>query len=599
MAKSSALQSANANVVAAALAPYIDPTLPTRDRYRLDPWAHVDDGHVVIQDLESKTPQIWVPYQHQKDLVEAWVDLDYLAETALQGMPIVRLRNVLEEKSRQMGMTWALAWAILWLIMYHPVSLLCVHEHLAELDDGGQAATVKSLFGRILFMARGKLTPETCVWPDDLRPLRHLNARQRPSVISNPLRGGFVTAEGQGPDPARGSTFHGVLLEEAARIPWSEQVEASVASVCPDGRLYNSTPHGTGNTYGRLVKTRPANFRFLRHHWSVHPLYGRGLHVAGADPGTCEMCAGNERGDTWDASDPTCHRYPGKLTSPWYDRAVLGMTDQTVSQELEIDYTGALTGRVYPEFSDEIHVVDEIPYNPRLPIMTAWDYGVGTTAVAILQETATEILQIGELEVHDAIPDNVVPALLDVLADLGVPLIELEPQFTRDWLGVGDPAGDARTPTTGEPLTTAYSKLGFTIQSRKRSIDETIRATKRVLQGRPKEYRISAATCPLTIEHWRENRWPTNREGVVSPNATEPKNDQHNHIMRALAYLLTWLFPAPSVDAALEHATSGFEPSALDELNEDARGDARAYPGFEIDDRGHGDDGGLRPDMGL
>jgi hypothetical protein len=71
----------------------------------------------------------------------------------------VRLHNVLEEKSRQMGMTWALAWAILWLIMYHPVSLLCIHEHLAELDDGGRAATIKSLFGRIRFMAKGELDP--------------------------------------------------------------------------------------------------------------------------------------------------------------------------------------------------------------------------------------------------------------------------------------------------------------------------------------------------------------------------------------------------------------------------------------------------------
>jgi hypothetical protein len=119
------------------------------------------------------------------------------------------------------------------------------------------------------------------------------------------------------------------------------------------------------------------------------------------------------------------------------------MTDEQVAQELEIDYAGALTGRVYREFNNEVHVVDEIPYDETLPIITAWDYGVGTTAIAILQETATSIDQIGELEVHDAIPDNVVPALLDTLADLGVPLQELEPQFTREWLGVGDPAGDA------------------------------------------------------------------------------------------------------------------------------------------------------------
>lgn len=589
--KTQMLEEANGNIRAASLAPYIDPTLPTRDRYRLDPWAHVDDGHVVIEDVVTMQPIIWTPYSHQREAVEAWMDLDYLAETAKFGRPILRFRNVLEEKSRQMGLTWALGWAILWTLMYHRVAMLGVHEHLAELDDGGSAATTDSLFGRILYMAKGELEVGQSVWPDQYKPV-HLQFKTRPSIIRHTLRpGSHFAAEGQGPSPARGRHYGAILLDEAARIPWSEAVEASVRAACPEGRFYNSTPYGTGNTYGRLIKTRPTSFQFLRHHWSSHPIYGKGLHVAGSKPRSCKLCRGNERGDTWTAANPTCHRYPGKLTSPWYDRAVIEMTDQAISQELEIDYAGALTGRIYPEFTNDVHVLPEIPYDDRLPILTAWDYGVDTTAIAIFQETPLELLQIGELEVHDAIPDNVVPALLDTLADLGVPLQELEPQFTREWLGVGDPAGDARTPTTGEPLTTAYAKLGFVVQSKKRSIDETIRATKRVLQGRPKEYRVSAATCPLTIEHWRENRWPTDREGTVSPKATEPKNDRHNHMMRAIAYLTTWLYPAPTVEEALEGATSGAERSLLDEMAEDDRDGSPVFGEF--------DDGGLRPDMGF
>jgi hypothetical protein len=39
--------------------PWVNETLPQTDRYKLDPWAHVDDGHVIIQDLETMTPQIW------------------------------------------------------------------------------------------------------------------------------------------------------------------------------------------------------------------------------------------------------------------------------------------------------------------------------------------------------------------------------------------------------------------------------------------------------------------------------------------------------------------------------------------------------------
>lgn len=559
-------------VVAAALqegplarvAPWVDRSLPETDRYRLDPWAHVEDGHVIVPDLVTMEAKIWTPYQHQIDATEAWLDLGHLRETAKTGVPVLRFRNVHEEKSRQMGMTWGIAWPLLWAVMYHRVSLLAIHQHLAELDDGGAAATIKSLFGRMLYMAKGELEVGKTVWPDHLRPLRRLQWKSRPSIIQNVITNGFLTAEGATPDPARGARFHGILLDEAARIPWSEAVHASVSRACPSGMFYNSTPYGSDNTYGRLAKQRPRNFLFLRHHWSIHPLYSEGLHVAGDDP-DCELCDGNRRGDAWDAEQPTCHRYPGKLTSPWFDRAVLDLTDEQVAQELEINYSGALTGRVYPEFNDEIHVLPHIPYDPRLPIETAWDYGVRATTVAILQETATEIRQIGEVELGaditgtgtPAIPDTVVPELLDVLADLGVPLAELEPQFTRDWLGVGDIAGDAATPTTGEPLTAAYAKLGFTIQAKKRAVDETIRTTKRVLLGRPKRYVISGLTCPRTIEHWRENRWPTGRDGNITPNAREPKNDRHNHMLRGLAYYFTWKYPAPSIDEALTMATSG------------------------------------------
>lgn len=559
----------------ARVSPWVDRSLPETDRYRLDPWAHVEDGHVIVPDVVTMQPKIWTPYTHQVEAAEDWIDLPHLLATAQAGEPELRFRNVHEEKSRQMGMTWGLAWPILWALMYHRVALLCIHEHLSELDDGGSAATIDSLFGRILYMAKGELDVGESVWPEYLRPTRYLQWKHRPSIIRNVLRPGtHLTAEGQGPDPARGRKYKAILLDEAARIPWSEQVNASTRAACPDGRFYNSTPYGTGNTYGRLAKERPSNFIFRRDHWSIHPLYSIGLHVAGADP-KCAQCAGNRAGVEWDAEHPElAHRYPAKLTSPWYDRAVLDLTDEQVAQELEIDYSGALTGRVYPEFNMERHVLPEVPYEPSLPIITAWDYGVGTTAVAILQETATEIRQIGELEMGDAYPEIVVAALLDTLADLGVPFSELEGQFTRTWLGVGDPAGDAKTPREGaEPLTTAYAKLGFTIQSRRRSIDETIRATKRVLQGRPKRYLVSAATCPKTIEHWRENRWPTGRDGQVSPNATEPKNDKHNHMMRAVAYLLTWLYPAPALEEALHDATSGYEKGgAIEDLMADERG---------------------------
>jgi hypothetical protein len=42
-------------------------------------------------------------------------------------------------------------------------------------------------------------------------------------------------------------------------------------------------------------------------------------------------------------------------------------------------------------------------------------------------------------------------------------------------------------------------------------------------------------------------------------------------MMRAIAYLLTWLYPAPSVEEALEGATSGNEPGGLQDYYDDQR----------------------------
>lgn len=112
------------------------------ERYRLDPWAHCDDGHVWVLDLETMQPVPFDPWPHQRELVETWMDLDYLRESG-----ILRLRSTFEEKSRQMGMTWDIAWACCWMLMYHDIPGLALSLKANDLADSG--FTVDSFFGRI------------------------------------------------------------------------------------------------------------------------------------------------------------------------------------------------------------------------------------------------------------------------------------------------------------------------------------------------------------------------------------------------------------------------------------------------------------------
>lgn len=533
-------------------------------RFALDPLAHLEAGHVLMLGLaEDDDPDAeefgeegssillkrvpFEPYQHEIELMHAWPDLDYLARTAKTGDPVLRWNNVHEEKSRQMGITWTAAYVLLWALTYHPTAALALHLKKSKVDDGGSTNTPESIFGRIRFMAESNTADGGSTWPEHVRPAAFLEFRggNDPDVV-NRLTGSRITGVGATEDPGRGGTYTNALIDEAARIPWGSAVQASLIRACPRGRFYNSTPHGKDNMYYGLKEPKRRSMIYLRHHWSVHPLYGRDKHVAGEDP-DCSMCANTRAGVEWDATIPVAHRYPGKLTSPWYEEQILEMDDETVAQELDISYERSLEARVYPEFSAEVHVVPFIEFAPDVSIEFSWDYGADTTAVGIWQDYNDVLCKIGELEAHDMAPEDVAKALRNTLQDLGVPIAHTGPSFTRQMFMVGDVAGKQRQQATARTLEDDYRAQGFNINSMPQQTTRTLFAMKRLLLGRPKPIRYSAATCPKTIRHMEQNRYETDRHGNRKP-SNEIKNDEHNHMCRADAYYVTWKFPPPRVD---------------------------------------------------
>lgn len=548
------------------------------DRYARDPFAHLDDGHVKILDVVTLDEVTFHAYDHQREIGHAWIDVPSLLKT---GIPF--WRNVHEEKSRQMGITWILAWLELWATMYHEYPGLVLHLNFSEVDDGGSGSTTDSFFGKMRYI-HDRL-PEEFRAPVDFKYglVRHRYRGER----------AYVAAEGATPDPGRGGRYKRGILDESARIPFGEAAHQALSRAIPTGRLYNSTPFGQGNVYYRLREERPAGYTFLRHHWSDHPVYGRGLHVAGMKPRSCEACAGNAKGIPWDAQHPhRAHRYVGKLVSPWYDAAVAELTDTQVAQELDIDYTASLTARVYTEFNEDVHVVDEgIPYDPKLDIDLMWDYGLDVTSVVVAQDHPHQLAVIGLLEVGDdvngqtATPDVVSELLVEYLAELGVPMKRLTRQWTLQMTAVGDPSGEGRDLATGRPLIREYRKHGFAISAPPRyTVPQTITAAKRLLSGKPKPVRICGIKAREFARHLANNRWPTNAQGDRSINSTKPKDDIHNHACRAFAYYCAKRFPPPPVEELIGKITAG--------------GSAPPLPGVVRRSTGKVDEG-LHPDMKL
>lgn len=518
-----------------------------------DPFAHLDAGHVTILDLETLDDVVFDPYDHQRQIVREWLDLERLAKTGE-----LRFENAHEEKSRQMGVTWILAWCALWVVKYHAAPGIVLHLNATEVDDGGRASTPDSFFGKIRFM-EGRMPEE------HKTPLRFARSPSSSRIINQARPNAYIVGESATPDPGRGGRYAWGIIDEAARIPFGESAHKALSRAIPKGRLYNSTPYGEDNVYFRLRRDRPRGYRFMRHHWSLHPVYGAGQHIAAAlddrrdvvvDAARgCDQCKHTLAGVKWTAQDPVSHRYPGQLTSPWYEEAILEMTDEDVAQELDIDYEASLPARVYGEFTSEMHVVEDgIDFDPAFGYELAFDYGLDTTSVIILQDAPDSLRAIGEVEiVGDAIPDVVVPQLVEELKDIGVSEERLARKWTLQVLAVGDPAGEGRELSTGKPLVSHYKRLGWGIVAPKRyTVARTVVAVKRVLMGKPKPLRVCAIGCPELIRHMKSNRWPTDRHGKRVITAKQPLDDEHNHMARALAYYVTYKYPPPPIGEMID-----------------------------------------------
>lgn len=498
-------------------------------------------------------------FPDQETTIAAWLDLEHLAETGE-----LVFRNLVVEKSRQIGETWLFAVVMLWALLFHPVQGLALHRKAAEIADRG--FSVKSLFGKIRYAYR-RLPAEAM--PASSTLTFHPFSVD-PAKIVNEHTGATWHGEAQSDDPGRGGTFDAVLVDEAAFVRHGESVYAAIDEACPEGKALLSTPFGSDNFHARLADEEPEGWRYLRLHWSTHPIYSKGLHVAGLEPErqptaemadvarSCPLCRGNRRGFKWNPKAPRAHRFPGRLTSPHYDRAVIGKTIEQVASELDIDRERSLTARVYDEFSSEVHVYRgpdgreaEIPYDPLLPIELGWDYGLDCTAVVIAQDAPTEYRIIGEVEVYDRpgetpIPEVVAPLVRQELVALGVEPRFATPAWTRRMYARGDPAGDARGLSNARPLTSDYRAAGFNILAPPRyltmTVDPSIKAVKALFLGTPKPVRISSR-CVKGIRHLRHNRWPTDAQGARRVGATVPLDDEHNHWARALAYLVVAKFP--------------------------------------------------------
>lgn len=535
-------------------------------------------------------------YTLQEDTIRAWIDLDHLKQTGE-----LYFRDTAIEKSRQLGETWAPCAVVCWAVHYHPGLLGYVMSKVsADVDDGGNRNTIDSIFGRVRYIDQRLGTTNGSPLTTDRRRVPGCHDRlifrpssKDPAKVEHPSNGSVILGAAQTDNPARGKTLAFFWGDEAAFMEHGEKVYSSIDEACPAGKLLVSTVNGEDNFHARICNEKPAGYRVLRLHWTQHPIYSAGLHTAGEDP-ACQLCEGNRQRVRWNPTDPRAHRYPGRPTSPYYDARVIGKTDDQVANELDIDRSRAISSRVYPEFTDDVHVdPGGCFYDPQLEsrLELHFDYGLDVTAVVVCQDSPVEYRVIGLLEMGDlhgstAIPETVSEALVQYLIDLGVqePLVNT-PALRRTITAYGDPSGEGRDMRTGRPLVSAYHRLGWTIRAGRRypTVDPSITSVKRLMLGTPKPLRVCGINAAEFATHARNNSWPVDGAGRRRPGAKPVDSDGHNHAMRAFAYGIATKWPPPDdgQTASLLSQSGPSGPRPLDARRRRGEG-SRIRPGMTL-----------------
>jgi hypothetical protein len=250
----------------------------------------------------------FVLYEFQKDAIRQLVD------------HIENGRDLLIEKSRDMGVTWLTVWVFLWFWLFRDGTNLLVGSYKEALVDN---RSDDSMFGRLDY-ALDSL-------PKWMMPRYFQKKKHRTKLkLQNPANYNLISGDTMNPDFGRGSRKTAIFFDELGSWDYAKDAWESAGDTT-NCRIANSTPKG----YNFYAKLRNSGIDLLTLHWSKHPLKDQ----------------------------------------EWYDFECSRRTPEEVAQELDISYNKSQEGRVYPEWNENNVVLGNFEYDETLPLYVGWDFG--------------------------------------------------------------------------------------------------------------------------------------------------------------------------------------------------------------------------------
>ena len=250
--------------------------------------------------------------------------------------------NTLIEKSRDMMATWMCCSIFLWDLMFQEgCQLLMASRIAANVDDGGEGSTPESLLGRVKFMYD--------YLPDWMRAESPFSFKRM--QIQNTAKGNVLVGMKAQKHTGRQGKYRRALADEFGHWDYAESNLAAMGPAAQNGLILLSTPSEEGrlHAFGRLCEAGAPGFKHIKLHWSQHP------------------------------------NRQGKIGDAWYKAFTASMTADQIARELEMEHDAAISGKFFPMFDRDTHVLDEIPFNPKVPLHLTFDHGQNEETAIFVQ----------------------------------------------------------------------------------------------------------------------------------------------------------------------------------------------------------------------
>jgi hypothetical protein len=197
---------------------------------------------------------------------------EYQNTAFLQMLDAIGERDIVVDKSREMGATWMVLYLFYWFWQFHPQSHFgIVSKDEATTDTYGDP---RSLFGKLDFIYNHQ--------PWWLRPRGFDPEHDRTKLkLLNPENGSSFIGSAAGKDIFSGGRYLSIFGDEVSKwVQHAAQQMVDSTQYTTNSRVLNSTHKGAHTVFARMVREKKAHRTLIVLDWKDDPQKAAGLYTS-------------------------------------------------------------------------------------------------------------------------------------------------------------------------------------------------------------------------------------------------------------------------------------------------------------------------------